>query len=456
MMAARLAATICVLARHTQAQILTETDYTNAKINASVPFIECDVCREFSRAAWQRCNGLDENGIEAEVGKLCGPNNQIPADALLYDIEFDHDAQTAAMVPTKSSVQILRMDWQSTAMKTACVRTLGSVELELAEAIYEGRSKREHSKKLLEKAVIRMQNSICKFFCIDADVLMDKKAKKSKTSPSPPYGDEDPDVAAAEAQLKAAEVQLKIAQGLLEVAKAKKGKKGKNEKKEKKGEKSTTAEPEAREQKLLKKKKGGVEKKDKSRLDRARSGVDSQENSLTPEQQMRAAMEADDAKGIQVALDRGADINHHDDGVNGGQTTLMTAVLGRKNLAIQYLVDQGADCTIGESSGYTPMHGAGFKGNPEAVHILFEAGCDPSEMGTDGFTPIHRACWGGEQEHTATVKAFLEVGVPHDELATDGRTPSEMYLRNQLDVPNAGTKELLDKWIARVLDKQEL
>ena len=101
------------------------------------------------------------------------------------------------------------------------------------------------------------------------------------------------------------------------------------------------------------------------------------------------------------------------------------------------------------------MHGAGFKGNAEAVHILFEAGCDPSEMGADGFTPIHRACWGGEKEHTATVKAYLEVGVPVDEQATDGREPDQMFLRNQLDVPNPDTKILLDEWREKG-GKQEL
>lgn len=51
------------------------------------------------------------------------------------------------------------MKWQYDRLR------LGTIELELAEAIYEGRSKREHSKVLLKQAMKRMQAELCDPFC---------------------------------------------------------------------------------------------------------------------------------------------------------------------------------------------------------------------------------------------------------------------------------------------------
>jgi hypothetical protein len=42
-----------------------------------------------------------------------------------------------------------------------------------------------------------------------------------------------------------------------------------------------------------------------------------------------------------------------------GQTPLMNAVLSGKGSAVKYLLKKGADVTIAEKDGYTPMHGAG-------------------------------------------------------------------------------------------------
>ena len=44
------------------------------------------------------------------------------------------------------------------------------------------------------------------------------------------------------------------------------------------------------------------------------------------------------------------------------------------------------------------------------VPILKEHGLDLLDTHKDGFIGMHRACWGQEQRHTDTVKAFLEAG----------------------------------------------
>ena len=56
---------------------------------------------------------------------------------------------------------------------------------------------------------------------------------------------------------------------------------------------------------------------------------------------------------LKAALAAGEDINTVQGGT--GQTPLMNAVLSGKLLAVKYLLRKGADTTIGEKDGYTPM-----------------------------------------------------------------------------------------------------
>ena len=98
--------------------------------------------------------------------------------------------------------------------------------------------------------------------------------------------------------------------------------------------------------------------------------------------------------------------------------------------AVEALLAAGADATIGEGDGYTPMHGAGFQGRGEVAKLLIVHGLDPSDVHSDGYTPLHRSCWGGEQRHTEMARVLLEAGVPHDQKATDGKKPIEMVRKN--------------------------
>jgi hypothetical protein len=97
-----------------------------------------------------------------------------------------------------------------------------------------------------------------------------------------------------------------------------------------------------------------------------------------------------------------------------GQTLIMNAVLtGKSDELITALLDNGADVSIGEHDGFTPIHGAGFQGRASAVKILVEhpkAKMDVNDKHRDGHAPLHRACWGMEQRHTDTVKMLIEYG----------------------------------------------
>ena len=114
---------------------------------------------------------------------------------------------------------------------------------------------------------------------------------------------------------------------------------------------------------------------------------------------------------------------------------MMSVLMGRTK-AVKLLLAAGADTTIPEQDGYTPMHGAGFQGRGSIAKLLINHGLNPSDMHKDGFTPIHRACWGMEKRHTATVRVLLEHGVSVGEQTRDGQEPYQL-------TRNEGTKKLL-------------
>ena len=115
-----------------------------------------------------------------------------------------------------------------------------------------------------------------------------------------------------------------------------------------------------------------------------------------------------------------ANIDERDD--QSLQTPLMMSVLMGRTKLVSFFLEKGADVTIPEKDGYTPVHGAGFQGRADIMKILIEHGLDPSDRHSDGYTPLHRACWGTERRHADTVRVLLNAGVPADQLDSKGRT----------------------------------
>ena len=68
----------------------------------------------------------------------------------------------------------------------------------------------------------------------------------------------------------------------------------------------------------------------------------------------------------------------------GGQTPLMRAVLKGVYKAARLLLEAGADFTIPEKDGYTPMHGAGFQGRHDLVPLLVKHGVPINDVHADG------------------------------------------------------------------------
>mmetsp|Transcript_20960 Transcript_20960/g.35139 ORF Transcript_20960/g.35139 Transcript_20960/m.35139 type:complete len:206 (+) Transcript_20960:79-696(+) len=143
------------------------------------------------------------------------------------------------------------------------------------------------------------------------------------------------------------------------------------------------------------------------------------------------AVGMDNVEDIANALLAGEDIDFRESG--SGQTPLMKAVLSGKLQAVQFLLEKGANVSIGEQDGYTPMHGAGFQGRAEIAKVLIAHGLDVNDKHTDGHTPIQRACWGRDRRHTDTVRVFLEAGAK--------------LAGNEVDITkNHRTRQVLERW----------
>lgn len=153
----------------------------------------------------------------------------------------------------------------------------------------------------------------------------------------------------------------------------------------------------------------------------------------------------DDASLVHKALEAGADIDYRAPGSK--QTALMTSALtGKPNMAAA-LLEKGADASIPEQDGYTPMHGCAFQGRAEVCKVLLAAGLDVNDLHSDGYIPLHRAIWGGEERHTETVRVLLDAGAQPDHGANK-RMPLDMS-------SNRGTTRLLKKRLKALKAKRK-
>jgi ankyrin repeat protein len=83
------------------------------------------------------------------------------------------------------------------------------------------------------------------------------------------------------------------------------------------------------------------------------------------------------------------------------------------------LLGAGADGSIADHSGHTPLMGASAKGDAAAVKLLVEAGVNVNAKDEDGGTAFHYACWHGDVECT---ELLVTAGCDVEGADEDGQT----------------------------------
>lgn len=87
---------------------------------------------------------------------------------------------------------------------------------------------------------------------------------------------------------------------------------------------------------------------------------------------------------LKVLIDNGANVDAVDK--HEGWSALFWALARFNTEAVELLVNKGADVTLTDEKGYTPLHYAQL---PEAAQILIDEGADVNARSKDGNTPLH-------------------------------------------------------------------
>ena len=78
---------------------------------------------------------------------------------------------------------------------------------------------------------------------------------------------------------------------------------------------------------------------------------------------------------------------------DGNNNTLILAVHGNHQSAVELLVKNGADVNITGNNGMTPLMFAIFKRNKDIVKYLLDNGADVNKKDNDGTTALMMGHW---------------------------------------------------------------
>lgn len=91
-----------------------------------------------------------------------------------------------------------------------------------------------------------------------------------------------------------------------------------------------------------------------------------------------------DSLAVQQLINQGANINEPD---SGGYTPLMHAIWSEKTETAKVLINKGADINAKDKNGYTPLLWASSYGNLDIAKLLIDKGADVNATGNDKSTP---------------------------------------------------------------------
>ena len=154
-------------------------------------------------------------------------------------------------------------------------------------------------------------------------------------------------------------------------------------------------------------------------------GADVAELPDEPENPWYTVAASPDPEGIELARESGADPNVR--GARAGRTPLIQAIWAGSEEAVEAMLEAGADPTIGDSGGETPLQYAARANDGRSragiARMLIDAGADVSPEGSRHDPPIVSAALTNDAE---LIEVLLENGA--DPKATDRRGRTALQL----------------------------
>jgi len=153
------------------------------------------------------------------------------------------------------------------------------------------------------------------------------------------------------------------------------------------------------------------------------------------------AVEANDAGLVEALIHRGADLTVTD---RDGRTPLHLAAARGYVDIVSMLLDAGVDVDQRLRSGETPLHWAARSGMAQSAALLISRGAQVNAVCRMGFTPLHWAAWGPSREGKAdVVRILLRNGADPNVRAPWGQEATITPLELALNGGNCAVAEAL-------------
>lgn len=137
---------------------------------------------------------------------------------------------------------------------------------------------------------------------------------------------------------------------------------------------------------------------------------------------LMTAINNNDILAVQNLIQKGADVNELD--ANHDAPLVIAAYKGYTEI-VEKLLEAGADITaVDPEMKATALHAAAYAGRTEAAKVLIAYKIDIDKQGPyNGYTALHDAIW---QNNIETTKVLIEAGANLEIKSKDGQTALDL------------------------------